>query len=105
MWKKFLEHTTEIIVCFAFVMCLTFTVVVMILSIEGVETNDTLIEWFFLLFGMELIGLSGIKISKHAATAYLKARSAIEDYDYDDEYDDSETDEDDGDDEETEDDE
>ena len=84
MWKCFLKHTTELIVCFSITVCLIFTVIVMIMSAYGIETNDTLIEWVFKFFGLELLALSGIKISKHIGSAFGKLSDAVDGYICDD---------------------
>jgi len=83
VWRIFLEHTTELIVCFSFSICLLFTIIVMAMSVHGIETNDTLIEWVFKFFGLELLALSGIKISKHIGSAFGRIEDAVDGYIYD----------------------
>ncbi len=94
MWDKFLEYTTEVIVCFSFAICLIFTVAVMVLSVYGVDTNETLVEWVFKFFGLELVALSGIKISKHVGSAFGKHEEMLDGYcDEEDEEDEEDDDE------------
>ena len=92
IWKCFMKHATEMIVCFSFTICLVFTVIVMAMSVYGIETNDTLIEWVFKFFGLELLALSGIKISKHIGSAFGKLEDVVDGYIYDDDSEESEDD-------------
>jgi len=65
LWSFFKTHTSEVLVIVAFAITIIFTIVDIILACHDVSLSDTLIEWVFKFFGMELIALSGIKISKH----------------------------------------
>lgn len=52
-------------VIFSFIACLIFTVVIIVCNCLGVEISDTLIQWFFTVFGVEFAAAAAIKISKH----------------------------------------
>lgn len=71
---KFLKRT----VVLALIACLLFTVTVIALSICCVTVPDTLIQYFFVVFGTELAATSFIKI---ADTVVKRAavKSKIED--------------------------
>ncbi|CDC08778.1 unknown [Clostridium sp. CAG:413] len=56
---KFLKRT----VVLALIACLLFTVVIIALSVCGVVVPDTLIQYFFIVFGTELAATSFIKIA------------------------------------------
>ncbi len=56
---KFLKRT----VLLSLLACLLFTAVVILLSIFGVTLPDTLIQYFFVVFGTELAATSFIKIA------------------------------------------
>lgn len=49
----------------SFIACLVFTVVVIVLSCFGYAVPDTLIQYFFMAFGLEFGAAAAIKISKH----------------------------------------
>lgn len=78
LWGAFKRHTSEIIVVVSFVLVLIFSVVVLIFNHEALEVSDTLIEWFYKFFGLELLALSGIKISKHVGSAFGKLEDAVD---------------------------
>lgn len=78
IWSKLEEHMTPIIVVFSIAVVLVFTVVDMLLEIHGVTLSDTLIEWVYKFFGLEMLALSGIKISKHVGSAFGKLDDAID---------------------------
>ena len=50
----------------------------MVLTINGVVLSDTLTEWVFKFFGLEMLALSGIKVSKHIGSAFGKLEEAID---------------------------
>lgn len=52
-------------VVLSFIACLIFTVVIIVCNCLGVEISDTLIQWFFTVFGVEFAAAAAIKISKH----------------------------------------
>lgn len=52
-------------VVLSFVSCLLFTVVVIILGANDIYVSDTLIQYFFMTFGLELGASAAIKITKH----------------------------------------
>ena len=52
-------------VLFGFIACIIFTVVVMILEANYIEVSDTLIQYFFMTFGLELASTAAIKIAKY----------------------------------------
>lgn len=58
---KFL--TLSVIV--SLILCVLFTGVVIVLECMGVEVSDTLIQYFFTVFGVEFAATAAIKISKH----------------------------------------
>jgi hypothetical protein len=58
---KFL--TLSVILSFA--ACLVFAAVCLILNCLGYTVSDTLIEWFFKVFGVEFAAAAAIKISNH----------------------------------------
>ncbi len=78
MWKFFTKHMTPCIVVFAIFTVLAYTVLSVILSINGVMLSDTLTEWVFKFFGLEMLALSGIKVSKHIGSAFGKLEEAID---------------------------
>ena len=84
-WTFFKKYTTECIVVFSFTIVLTFTVIVMILSCKYIAIPDILIEWFYKFFGLELLALSGIKVSKHVGSAFGKIDEAVDGVVFDDE--------------------
>ena len=47
-------------------------------SINGVMLSDTLTEWVFKFFGLEMLALSGIKVSKHIGSAFGKLEEAVD---------------------------
>lgn len=49
----------------SFLACLAFSVVCIVLSCLGYTVSDTLIQWFFTVFGVEFAASAAIKISKH----------------------------------------
>lgn len=69
---------TPIIVVFSIAIVLIFTIVDMVLEVNGVTLSDALIEWVYKFFGLELLALSGIKISKHVGSAFGKLDDAID---------------------------
>ena len=69
---------TPCIVVFSISTVLVFTVIDILLSMNGVMISDTLIEWVYKFFGLEMLGLSGIKISKHIGSAFGKIEEAID---------------------------
>lgn len=56
--------TISVILCFA--ICIIFTVAIIVLSCFGYEIPETLIQYFFMTFGLELGATAAIKISKYA---------------------------------------
>lgn len=78
MWKFFLKYMTPCIVIFSIVTVLVYTVLSVILSINGVMLSDTLTEWVFKFFGLEMLALSGIKVSKHIGSAFGKLEEAVD---------------------------
>jgi hypothetical protein len=40
--------------------------------------SDTLTEWVFKFFGLEMLALSGIKVSKHIGSAFGKLEEAVD---------------------------
>lgn len=71
---KFLKRT----VLLSLLACLLFTAVVILLSIFGVELPDTLIQYFFVVFGTELAATSFIKIAD-TVLKRAQVKSKIED--------------------------
>lgn len=55
----------KVSVALALLACLIFTVVVLIMNERGVEVSDTLIQWFFTVFGVEFASTAAIKIAKY----------------------------------------
>lgn len=47
------------------ILCVLFTITVLILNCMGIEVSDTLIQYFFTVFGIEFSATAAIKISKH----------------------------------------
>jgi len=78
LWEFFKKYTTECIVVFSFTIVLAFTVIVMLLSCKYIVIPDILIEWFYKFFGLELLALSGIKVSKHVGSAFGKIEEAVD---------------------------
>lgn len=58
-------HFLTISVTASFAVCLAFAVVVVVCNCRGIEISDTLIQWFFTMFGVEFAATAAIKISKH----------------------------------------
>lgn len=52
-------------VIISLILCVLFTGVVIALECMGVEVSDTLIQYFFTVFGVEFAATAAIKISKH----------------------------------------
>lgn len=52
-------------VVLSFFVCVVFTVVVIVCNCLAIEISDTLIQWFFTVFGVEFAAAAAIKISKH----------------------------------------
>lgn len=78
IWKLFKAHTSEFVVSFSLIITLAFTVACMVLSACSIEISDVLVEWVFKFYGLELLALSGIKISKRIGSAFGKAEEAID---------------------------
>jgi hypothetical protein len=78
MWKFFVKHMTPCIVVFSIITVLVFTILSIVLSINGVVLSDTLTEWVFKFFGLEMLALSGIKVSKHIGSAFGKLEEAVD---------------------------
>ena len=78
LWKIFKAHTSEFVVAFSLIITLAFTVVCIILSTYSIVVSDVLVEWVFKFYGLELLALSGIKISKRIGSAFGKAEEAID---------------------------
>lgn len=57
-------HALALYVVFSILMCIVFTLVILIMSGFGVMVPDTLITCFFLLFGGEVVTCGLIKIFK-----------------------------------------
>lgn len=77
-WRWFEKHITPCIVVFSITTVVLFTVVDIILQVYGVALSDTLIEWVYKFFGLELLALSGIKVSKHIGSAFGRMEVAID---------------------------
>lgn len=58
-----------------FLICITFTVVVLVFNHKGIEVSDTLIQYFFTFFGLEFGATAAIKITKSVVKA--KERSDL----------------------------
>lgn len=78
LWKIFKAHTSEFVVAFSLFITLGFTITCIILSVYSLSVSDVLIEWVFKFYGLELLALSGIKISKRIGSAFGKAEEAID---------------------------
>ena len=65
MWDFFDKYTSTVMVLSAFLLCVIYTVVCLYMMHNGEMVSDTLTEWVFKFFGLELISLAGIKVSKH----------------------------------------
>ncbi len=52
-------------VIISLILCVLFTGVVIALECVGIEVSDTLIQYFFTVFGVEFAATAAIKISKH----------------------------------------
>ena len=55
----------KISVISSFIACLIFTVVCLVMNWLGHDVSDTLIQWFFTVFGVEFAATAAIKITKH----------------------------------------
>ena len=78
---------TNVIVVFSISTVLIFTILDIILLAYGIEIQDTLIEWVYKFFGLEMLALSGIKVSKHIGNAFGKLEDTINGYSYEEEED------------------
>ncbi len=76
--KLFKGHMSQIIVTFSIFTVVLFTVVDIYLEIKDVHLSDTLIEWVYKFFGLEMLALSGIKVSKHIGSAFGRTEEAID---------------------------
>lgn len=52
-------------VIISLILCVLFTGIVIALECVGIEVSDTLIQYFFTVFGIEFAATAAIKISKH----------------------------------------
>lgn len=77
-WQFFKEHMSQLIVIFSIGTVLIFTVVDMVCEGMGISFSDTLIEWVYKFFGLEMLALSGIKISKHVGSAFGRTEEIID---------------------------
>ena len=66
------------VVIFSFIFVTIYVIVNIILSTKGTTLDPTLTEWVFKFFGLEMLGLSGIKISKNVGSAFGKVEEAID---------------------------
>ncbi len=78
IWKFFNDYMTPCIVVFAIFTIMVFSIVEIVLQVNGVEISSTLIEYFYKFFGFEMLALSGIKISKHIGSAFGRAEEAVD---------------------------
>ena len=76
--KWFEDHMTPVIVVFSISTVVIFTVADMIMAAHSINLSDTLIEWVYKFFGLEMLALSGIKISKHVGSAFGKVESKVD---------------------------
>ena len=76
--KLFKGHMSHIIVTLSIATVITFTVVDIYLEIKDIHLSDTLIEWVYKFFGLELLALSGIKVSKHIGSAFGRMDEAVD---------------------------
>ena len=72
------------VVVFAFVFTTIYVVINIIMTRLGYPLDSTLTEWVFKFYGLELIALSGIKVSKNVGSAFGKLEDAINGACYDD---------------------
>ena len=56
----------KVSVVLSFVSCLAFAVVCIVLNYMGIDISDTLIEWFFKVFGVEFAATASIQIVKYS---------------------------------------
>jgi hypothetical protein len=66
------------VVIFSFIFVTIYVIVNIVLSTKGTNLDSTLTEWVFKFFGLEMLGLSGIKISKNVGSAFGKVEEAID---------------------------
>lgn len=78
IWKWFEDHMTPAIVTFSIVIILVFTIITMVMEAHEIVISDTLIEWVYKFFGLEMLALSGIKVSKHVGSAFGRAEETID---------------------------
>lgn len=72
------KRFSNIVVIISFVIVLLYTVTVLALEANAVAVSDILTEWVFKFFGMEMIALSGITISRKIGTAFGRYEDDIE---------------------------
>ena len=77
-WRLFEKQMTPCIVVFSIVTIMLFTVVDIRLQMCGITLSDTLIEWVYKFFGLELLALSGIKVSKNIGSAFGRMEEIID---------------------------
>lgn len=91
IWQWFEDHMSPCIVVLSFVLVLTFTIVDMVLAGFGIVISNTIEEWFYKFFGLEMIAISNIKIGKHVTRAVMNHKQIIDECVDDSEEDSDET--------------
>jgi hypothetical protein len=66
------------VVILSYIFVTIYVIVNIVLSTKGTNLDPTLTEWVFKFFGLEMLGLSGIKISKNVGSAFGKVEEAID---------------------------
>jgi hypothetical protein len=62
-------------VILSFLACIAFTVVCLVMTRNGYEVSDSLIQWFFTVFGVEFATAGAIQIVK-----YRVKKQEVQDY-------------------------
>lgn len=78
VWAWFEKHMTPVVVVFSISTVLIFTTIDIILAANQIMISDVLTEWVYKFFGLEMLALSGIKISKHVGSAFGKVEEKID---------------------------
>ena len=72
------KNKSIIVVVFSLIFTTAYVVTNIVLSYYEKPLDPTLTEWVFKFYGLEMLGLSGIKISKNIGSAFGKVEQAID---------------------------
>ncbi len=72
------KNKSMIVVAFSLIFTTAYVITNIIMSYKGTPLDSTLTEWVFKFYGLEMLGLSGIKISKNISSAFGKVEEKID---------------------------